>query len=200
MDIDGFVLAGGASSRMGRDKSRLEFDGISLANRARYTLGSICESVREVRSEVSDDPSVLPDVKSLPNGEHASIIGVHSALSYSRSEWTAILACDLPFVSTGLLEFLASKAMCVTDECAAIAPVQEDGKWQPLCALYRTKDCLPAVESAIDGGSLSLFGLLEKLETHFVEYSEYRNLSNSEYFFFNVNTPTDLEQARSLIR
>ena len=200
MDINGFVLAGGASSRMGRDKSRIELDGISLAERARKTLSSICESVREVRSEASDDPSILPDIKPLSNGEHASIVGVYSALSYSGSEWTAILACDLPFVSARLLNLLASKAKAVPEGCCAIVPMQKDGKWQPLCALYKTEPYLSVVESATENGSLSLVGLLEPIATHFVEFRELQNLPNSEQFFFNVNTPTDLQRARSLIR
>lgn len=51
MDIDGFVLTGGASSRMGGNKSVLAINGISLAERARHTLSWICDSVLEIGND-----------------------------------------------------------------------------------------------------------------------------------------------------
>lgn len=197
--IDGFVLTGGASSRMGTDKAHLKIDGVSLADRALKTLASVCHNVQSVGNGSDGDRLSLPDLKVLPDGDRAAIVGVHSALTYSKSEWTAILACDLPFASTKLFEFLISLTTAASDSTAAIVPVQEDGKWQPLCALYRTHTCLPAVESAIDRGDLGLFRLLENIETHFTEYRMFQHLRGAENFFLNLNTNADLERARGIL-
>jgi molybdopterin-guanine dinucleotide biosynthesis protein A len=192
-DIEGFVLTGGASSRMGTDKSRLEIGAETLAARAVRTLQSVYAKVSTVGGEPLENVPFFPDQIDL-SGERqrAAIVGVHAALKNSKSEWSAILACDMPFVTGTLLQFLVTKAVGTIQ---AVVPVQPDGRLQPLCAIYRTRPCLAAVETAITNDDLSMTKLLEQIEAVKVDLDNFGDHASTRELFLNINTPDDLRKA-----
>ena len=199
--IEGFVLAGGASSRMGRDKALITVGGKKLFERAAAAMSKICRprvslvggngTRLAVRTEL--DIAVLPDlIIEGGNLPQAPIVGLFTALTYAKTPWIAILACDLPFVTKDLMTRLAGYC---SDEFDAIVPVQPDGKLQPLCAIYRRERCLPVAEDMIEKGDLKMRALVSSLHTRFVDFGELADLSGSANFFFNVNKPEDHESA-----
>lgn len=196
-EVDGFVLAGGASSRMGESKAHLKLGGKTFVERAALSLSAI--KPRRIflvgnftNENKAADIEILPDI--FKSDSRASIIGLHTALFHAETEWIAVLACDLPFASGELLKRLSE---FVQDEFEAIVPLQKDERAQPLCALYR-KTCLAKVEAALASNEWSLKKLLEKFETRFVRFDEIRDLPNAENFFFNVNTPEDFARAEQI--
>src|SRR5688500_3876598 len=108
-DIDGYILAGGVSSRMGADKAMLVLGGATFIERAARALSAVTERIAVVGGEVSTDAGAafsgttlrrVPDTEVSLNGrQNAAIKGLYSALMDSDREWVAVLACDLPFVS-----------------------------------------------------------------------------------------------------
>ena len=196
-EVDGFVLAGGASSRMGESKAHLKLGGKTFVERAALSLSAI--KPRRIflvgnftNENKAADIEILPDI--FKSDSRASIIGLHTALFHAETEWIAVLACDLPFASGTLFKILTE---FVQDEFEAIVPLQKDERAQPLCALYR-KTCLAKVEAALASNEWSLKKLLEKFETRFVRFDEIRDLPNAENFFFNVNTPEDFARAEQI--
>jgi molybdopterin-guanine dinucleotide biosynthesis protein A len=196
-EFEGFILAGGASSRMGKNKAHLKLGGKTFVERAAHSLSAI--EPRRIflvgnftNENKAADIEILPDV--FKSDLRASIIGLHTALFHAETEWIAVLACDLPFASSSLFKRLTE---FVQDEFEAIVPLQKDERAQPLCALYR-KTCLPKVEAALASNEWSLKKLLEKLETRFVRFEEISELPNAENFFFNVNTPADFARAEQI--
>jgi molybdopterin-guanine dinucleotide biosynthesis protein A len=105
------------------------------------------------------------------------------------------VACDLPFVTGELFEFLASLRSASSD---AVAPVQADGRPQPLCALYARDPCLRLAEELLAHGELRPRVLLKRARTRWVEPVEWSKLANAHYFFMNVNTPQDYAHAVKL--
>lgn len=204
-DIFGYILAGGASSRMGWPKSELMLGGKSLAERAVSTMSALTgERVTIVGSNFSSEffgveVKVVSDntraLKLRDDNGRAPIIGLYTALTDADNEWIAVLAVDLPFVSGELLSRLASMRHEETD---AVVPVQPDGRLQPLCALYRREVCLAAARIAIEASELSLHKLLSELRLRRVEPSGLNDLQNAANFFLNVNTPEDLERAKQI--
>ena len=191
--IDGFVLAGGAGSRMGRDKALVKLCGVTLAERAADRLKAVSENIYIVGPYRKD--IALPIVSDRFE-TRASIVGLHSALSNSKTEATAVLACDLPFASGELLKFLA--AIYDEEQCDAVVPKQNDGRLQPLCAIYNTADCLASVEQAIASGDLRLHAMLEQIDVRYVEPAEIAHLPDSDLFFLNINRPADLDRAAAI--
>jgi molybdopterin-guanine dinucleotide biosynthesis protein A len=196
-EFESFILAGGASSRMGKNKAHLKLGGETFVERAARALTAV-EPHRTfligdfVNENELLNVEILPDV--FKSNRCASIIGLHAALFHARTEWIAVLACDLPFASGALFKRLTA---FVRNEIEAVVPLQKDERAQPLCALYR-KTCLPQVETALTGDDWSLKKLLPKLETRFVRFEELGDLPNAENFFFNVNTPADFVLAEQI--
>lgn len=197
-DIDGFILAGGANSRMRRDKAHLLLGGKTFAERAAISLSVVAAPERlfvvgNVETNLFDLP-ILPDEFASESAERkrGAIVGLHAALKNTKANWAAVLACDLPFASGELFERLASLR---DEKLDAIVPVQPDGKWQPLCALYRRETCLPIVEKLICGDDWSLRNFLRLVKTRFARFEEIEDLPLADLFFFNVNTPEDYAAA-----
>jgi molybdopterin-guanine dinucleotide biosynthesis protein A len=203
-DLDGFILAGGSGSRMGKRKDLLTVGGKSFIARAREALMPVTGGRVVVVGNIDSDECgrlglrIIPDIE-IANGENstrrASIIGLFTAVSYSTTSWAAVLACDLPFVSSSLFTRIAE--FCA-DNCDAIVPVQPDGRLQPLCALYRCETCVPAIKTRLIGNNWSLNGLLDQLRIRSVKFEEISDLTGAEQFFVNINTQKDHELAGRL--
>lgn len=198
-EIEGFILAGGASSRMKSDKAFLRLGGKTFIERAAAALQAISQNQYVIGGNLPDNLflPVLPDVyQSDETEKRASIIGLHSALTYSKTRRTAVLACDLPFVTGELMTRLAAPdKINDPNNFDAIAPVQPDGRIQPLCAIYRREICLPTIEKMLVAGNFRLQEIFAQVNTRRIGFSEIADLPNAENFFFNVNTPEDLSRA-----
>jgi molybdopterin-guanine dinucleotide biosynthesis protein A len=190
-DVEGFILAGGASSRMGADKAHLRLGGRTLVERAAAALGGVAGRVSVVSSKPDAAAFGLPVVGDLLGGRGA-LGGLHAALAHASAEWAAILSCDLPFVTRALFERLASRR---GQDADAVAPLQPDGRPQPLCALYLRAACLPVTEELLRAGELRPRALLARVHTRWVSFAEVEDLENSGHFFRNVNTPEDFAEA-----
>lgn len=202
--LDGFVLVGGASSRMGRDKAQMILGEKKLFERAAAALNDLCggsislvggqEEQLAVRTE--HEITVVSDIDVASNDlPRAPMVGLYTALATARTEWIAVLACDLPFVTGDLMTKLAR--FCL-DEFDAIVPVQQDGRPQPLCAFYRREKCLPLAEERLKMGDLKLQRFLSRVSTRYVEFDEIADLNGSAHFFLNVNEPEDYESALTI--
>jgi molybdopterin-guanine dinucleotide biosynthesis protein A len=191
MEIEGFILAGGASSRMGEDKSRLSLGGLTFVEAAARSLRAVASGVRLVSSRPDAASHGLPLVKDLRAGLGA-IGGIHAALSACEAEWATLLACDLPYV-TG--ELLARLALMRDASLDAVVPMQEDGRPQPLCALYRARVCLAAIEELIDANELRPRALLSRVRAKRVGFEELADVRGASLIFTNVNTPEDYARA-----
>ena len=194
-DLEGFILAGGASSRMGQDKGLLRLDGQTLIEHVRAALSPVVARTRVVsaRHDESDLPlPVVPDIFH----DCGALGGLHAALKAARTPWSAVVSCDLPFVSAELFLRLASLR---TPAAAAVVPLQRDGRVQPLCALYRQDGCLKVVEEMLTNGELRPRMLLTKVRARLVAPDEYADLKEADLFFLNVNTPVELKQAAALM-
>ncbi|HTK37102.1 MAG TPA: molybdenum cofactor guanylyltransferase [Pyrinomonadaceae bacterium] len=204
IDLDGFILAGGAASRMGTRKDLLTIGGRSFIVRASEALMPVTGGRVAVVGNIGSDECARLGLRIVPDLQvdeaeisrrRGPIIGVYTALSYSNSPWTVVLACDLPFVSPSLFARLTE--FC-TDDSDAVVPVQTDGRLQPLCALYRRETCLPVVDERLRGDNWSLNGLLDQLTVQRVEFDQISDLAGADRFFININTQEDHEMAGRL--
>jgi len=170
------ILAGGLSSRMGRDKSRLRLGGRTLLAHIRATAKMIGLPHRIIRRDLVAHCGPLG--------------GLYTALVTSRADATLFLSCDMPFVSAGLLEMLVRKAK--RKENALF--VEANGLVGfPLLLFRRT--ALPIVESQLQKMAVSLQRLAQALRSQTI-----RLAARQAHELFNVNTPDDLRNARALWR
>ncbi len=187
-DTEAFILAGGASRRMGTDKSQLPIDRQTFAERISETLLKITDSVTIVgrQSHESTLPCV-PDVYP----QWGALGGLHAALTACKRDWAIVVACDLPFVTAELFRSLVSLKL----DHEAVVPIQPDGRPQPLAALYRVDPCRQRATDLIEAGRRRPLDLLEAVNTRWVPFDELRNLEQAQKFFVNINTPSDYYEA-----
>ena len=191
-DVEGFILVGGGSRRMGRDKAQLVLGGQTFVERIANELSLVAVSVSLVGAR-NDFPSLknIPDVH-----EHwGALGGIHAALTAAETDWGIVVACDLPFVSSELFARLASFA---DDSFDAVVPIQRDGRPQPVCALYR-RTCLAEIDHLVAAGEHTPRALLASVRTRYVEFVELCDLRAAEDVFFNVNSPEDLKEADAIL-
>lgn len=187
--IAAFILAGGASSRMGTDKSQLLLEQQTFTERIAETLLKITDSVTIVGRD--SDESSLPSVADV-YPKWGALGGIHAALTACSREWAIVVACDLPFVTAELFAYLATVRM----DHDAVVPVQEDGRPQPLAALYRVDPCLHQATALIEAGRRRPLDLLDSVKTRWIAFAELRNFARAQSFFVNINTPEDYDAIR----
>jgi molybdopterin-guanine dinucleotide biosynthesis protein A len=179
MQASGFVLAGGASKRMGQDKALLPYRGTTLVEH-------VAKTVREAVGSVAliGDPArlghlglaVFPD--ELPGCGPAS--GIYTALRGTETDWNLVVACDMPAVSSDLLRALLGRADGAERNCvAAMGPF---GQPEPLCAVYHRR-CLPALGRAIRDKRLRMRDLIKEIGAIWMKVDPSA--------LANVNTPAE---------
>ena len=186
----GFILVGGASSRMGTDKAALLLEGRTFVQRIAEELLAVTDSVTLIGKDSGQLQLNLPSASDAYENWGA-LGGVHAALSVSQSPWSLIVACDLPFVTAGLFDRLAG----LREDFEAVAAIQKDGRPQPLAALYRNDPCLVRADQLIKSGERRPIALLQSVRTRWTPFSELQELPGAEHLFDNINTPQDYEQA-----
>lgn len=193
MEMDAVLLAGGKSSRMGRDKALLPFAGTTLAA---WVIGRIRPAVAAV-IVVAPDPRpfagygvrVVPDL--FPG--RGPLGGLHAGLAASRAAAGLAVACDMPLVSPDLARHLRL-ALEATGAEAAV-PLWRRGA-EPLFAVYR-RSAVRAAEAELHAGSGRLTDFLTRLRVRWVPEAELAAFGNPEELFMNVNHPEELERARA---
>ena len=188
------VLAGGLSTRMGRDKALLKVEGEPLVRRTARTLESLFQNVIVVtnRAEVAD----AARVPSVGDG-HANkgpLAGVEAVLNYF-GESTFIVACDLPYLNTDLIEYQCQQWNPQWD---ALAAQSEDGI-EPLHAIW-APSALPVVAPALEAPRPpSLRRLLSELQVGTLTVEQARRFDAHLRCFDNWNTPEDVEDVQKAV-
>ena len=191
VDVTGFILAGGKSTRMGRDKAFIEFEGQTLLERALSVARSVTSKVRIVGAREKFAP-FAPVVEDIFH-DCGPLAGIHAALRASQTELNFMLAVDMPFVSATFLQYLIGEARTAA-EATVIVPLCE-GRRQPLCAVYRPRFSDMA-EQALLSGRNRIDSLFDAIETRVIGEEEFGGAGFSRTIFRNLNTPEQLEEQR----
>ena len=195
--IEGFVLNGGMSSRMGTAKGSLEIGGHTLAEYAANALLAVCDRVYLVGgSQTVTGVETLPDVTWNGPAAKASILGLRSAFLHCSTKYAAVLSCDMPLVTGKVFERMAAETgLLENGQADVIVPSDHNGWLQPLCAVYERDRSRRVIEEYLDAGELQLRGFVGRLQTYVVEAASFADLERADYFFMNINTPEDLAEA-----
>ncbi len=170
--VGGYVLAGGRSSRMGRDKSLLELGGKPLVQRAVVKLRRVCMEVNILGSN-PELAAYAPPVKDV-HPDCGPMGGMEAALLHSRYDWNLFMAVDVPFVPTAylckwLLDVLPEESGMPCELVDRQKPLREDrvftftvgGVPQPTFALVH-REVRTFLTKSLERGEYKLFPVLEK--------------------------------------
>jgi molybdenum cofactor guanylyltransferase len=176
----GYVLVGGMSSRMGRDKALLPFRGGYLAAAVAREVAAAAGNVALVgnpRRHGRIGYGVVPDIYP---GE-GPLGGILTALQHSAADWNVVVACDMPGVSSRFLGCLLDFAQA--SEVDALLPAGPSRRVEPLCAVYHRR-ARQTLYAAFQHGVRQVAAALEGLRAAVF-------LAAEATPFQNVNTPAD---------
>lgn len=182
-DVTGVLLAGGESTRMGRDKALIEVSGQTMFSRP---LALLRQFFFQVIIAGNRPDLALPGIPAVPDLYPGSALGgLHTGLAEARTDWIFVIACDMPYPDSRLLEMLLD----MKDGFAAVVPETPRG-YEPLFALYH-KSCLPVFEDALKQASPSIHRLYPRLNVGWLNWREMP--PDSEISLLNLNTPDDFD-------
>ncbi len=184
------VLAGGASTRMGRNKALLPIRGRPLIAHIVERLRPLADEVIVVTREREPYLFLGLPIATDRYADVGPLAGLHAALEAAHGDLVALVACDMPFVSAEVFAFLLALA-----RGADVVMPRIGGREEPLHAVYRREVCLPAVEAAIGAGQRRLIAFLPRVRVRYVDEDELRRVDPDLRSFVNVNTPEEWEEA-----
>jgi molybdenum cofactor guanylyltransferase len=145
---EGFVLAGGRSTRMGQDKALLRLAGRALLeialDKLRILPLAAAPRIVAVRSDLSSHAAVIADLQ--PGCGPLS--GIEAALAASARPLNVFLPVDLPLLPAHFLLWMLQRA----EISGAMMTVPRMNGWpQPLCAVYH-RDLLGHITASLRAG------------------------------------------------
>lgn len=182
--VTGVILAGGKSSRMGRDKGLIPLKDKPMIRYGLEALSTLTKSV-VISTDNSDYrqfgyPLVSDQIRHIgPMG------GLHAVLQAVSTPYILALSVDMPFISSTILQQLVQ--YCNTGMDAIVARFL--AKIEPLCGVYSVS-IHPVISEQIKAGDYSLQHLLQRIRTKYVDFDTNRLEVNP---FLNINTPDELK-------
>jgi molybdopterin-guanine dinucleotide biosynthesis protein MobB len=195
----GAILAGGASRRFGAPKALARVGGRRIVDRARDALSQVADPV----VVIANDAGLFADLGLPIRPDDApglgALGGIRTALRWAMEmgrTGALVVACDMPFVSAGLLRAVADRA--ASDDVDAVVPESGGRRGiEPLCAWYSLR-CLPEIDRMLGEGERQAFRLADRIRTDRIPIGEVRRIGDPGILFLNVNTVDDLRAAERI--
>ena len=188
--LSGAVLAGGRAGRLqGQDKTKLKFGGQTLLARTLAIIDPICDEklISSNSLETYADCRIVPD-RSPGQGPLGAL---YSCLLAARNPYLLIVATDMPFITTRALQKLGQEI----NGFDVVIPKSPDGM-QPLAALY-SKECIDPIRYQLEQGNLKIRSFFSQIRSKVIDCRDFPDIYHKN-IFLNINSPADLEKARSL--
>jgi len=181
----GFVVAGGRSRRMGRDKALLPWGGGTLLDHAVARLGAVCAEVRILSGSEARylDRGLPVDLDALPDA--GPLAALATALAVAAPRHALLLGVDIPFATTELLRYLCD----ASPSWDAVVPATDAGP-EPLCAVYGPA-CLEPVQTVLAMGERKMTAFWGAVRVRTPARADLSAFGDPERLFRNLNHPSD---------
>ena len=191
-EVSGFVLAGGASRRMGFDKARLPFGPERMVDRQVRLLRAICRSVAIIGPPERFADAGIQVYEDEIAGK-GPLGGIHTGLRRARTEFSLFLSCDMPMMEERFLRYLCEQALA-SRASATVPPPWRKGRF-PLCAVLRRR-VLSRVRSCLASGQNQVGRVFSGSQRRTISKAELARAGFSTRIFCDVNTPEEYEKVR----
>ena len=192
LPLSGAVLAGGRAQRLGgHDKTRLRLGRESLLSRTLGILNSFCAETLISSNALQQHPGgrIVPDLKK----DQGPLVAIYSCLLAARNPYLLIVAGDMPFIAAPAL----TKLWQDKEGFDVIIPETPDGL-QPLAAIYK-QSCIPAIAAQLKEKNFKIRRFFDDVRVNVIICSDFPDIY-PDNTFLNINSPDDLQKARSLYR
>ncbi|SHK19330.1 molybdenum cofactor guanylyltransferase [Tepidibacter formicigenes] len=189
------ILAGGKSTRMEFDKQFLKINKRRLMDNIINKLKQEFEEIIIVTNKPEYYLGLSHKVVSDEIKQKGPLSGIHIGLKESSSKYIYFIACDMPIINIDYIKYMKNEI----NNKDVSACVTKLGDWiEPFNAFYN-KDLINDIENHLLEDRRSVFSLLKKLNTFYVEEKDARKFSPNWDMFLNLNTKEDLSNYLHLI-
>lgn len=195
---DAIILAGGGNTRIGKNKSLLSIENVPVIQRIVEAVETLVDRVILVLKRDNDNMKIL----NLLDGRVRFVFenyafmnplaGMYIGLTHSTSEYSIVLPCDTPFIHKGIIKHMLN----ICDGFDLTIPRWDNEYLEPLCAVYRKKSVLKAIEKVEDLKDEKIRNIFNKLsKIKYVPIEDLRKFDRGLLTFFNINSLDDYKRA-----
>ena len=188
------ILAGGRSRRLGRDKA---LERVGVCPLIQHVIGRLSTLGNEI-IVVTSRTDTLPElgVRKVADiyPDKGPLGGIFTGLKAATTQYCVVVGCDMPLLNVALLRHL----MDLSPGYDVVLP-RTGGNVEPLHAVY-SRDCLEVIERALQEDRLQIQSFFHEVKVRYVENAELSRFDPQHISFFNVNSESDLERARALLK
>lgn len=181
MGVTAIILAGGKSSRFGRDKSLLQLNSKPLMRHLTDSCAVFADEILIISNQ--ENKFAIPGVRELTDHyrDMGPLAGIHAGLCYASNPHIFVTACDMPFFHAGL----AKSMLAQLNSYEAVLPCYHT-YFEPLFSAMRRDHALAEAEALLANGNRKVLLLFERLHTLC------RDCDSEEMdIFYNINYPED---------
>lgn len=192
-EITPVILAGGANSRMGKNKALLELNNQKIIEIMVGKLKAIFQKNVYIVTNFPETYDFLTEVRFVPDlvttRNKNSLLGLYSGLLQIPTEQGFFLPCDMPFINEALINHMIN----IAEGYDVVVP-KIDEYYQPLHGIYH-KNCLIPMKELIDQEQYKIIRFYSKVRVRTVEKEEIHRFDPQEISFFNINKKEEYERA-----
>jgi molybdenum cofactor guanylyltransferase len=197
--VGGFVLAGGGSTRFGRDKALVRIGEKALLERLCSTLRAVTAGVTIVGSPekyANFSVSCIPDQWAGEGPLGGIITALRATGDFAKArDWNLIIGCDMPFLTREWLAYLVQKAQASAAE--VVTPKSAHGL-EPLCACWRVS-AAEKLQRVFEDGVRKVTEGMKHLSMEVLDETHWKRFDSADRLFWNMNTPADYDQAKRIL-
>jgi len=197
--VAGYIMAGGGSTRFGRDKALVEVGGMPMIAHMMELLESVTTQVKIVAAPGKYAAFGAEIVEDRWPGE-GPLGGIITALEDAAKgpadcEWNLIVSCDMPFLTREWLVFLGKRAG--KSKAQVVFPHSASGP-EPLCACWQT-GAAAELRSGFERGVRKVTEGIALLRAEVLDDADWKRFDSAGRLFWNMNTAADYEEARRIL-
>jgi molybdenum cofactor guanylyltransferase len=198
LNISCIALAGGKSSRLGRNKLTEVIGDKILLHRVLDTLSLLGSEIIIVTPRQSSLPEIADysGVRIIRDiyPDKGSLGGIYTGLAASKSPHNLVVASDMPFLNVDLLRYMLGIA-----SGADLVAYRDGDRFEPLHAVY-SRNCVAALEQLVQRNNVRIIEILRLVKTRFLTLEEIARFDPGHLSFFNVNTEEELSRALDIVK
>jgi molybdopterin-guanine dinucleotide biosynthesis protein A len=191
--ITGAILAGGSSTRYGKNKAFLKIGGVRLIDNMVQEMKSIFQRVILIANEKKKYEYLEVEIfEDLVKG-FGPLGGIYTGLMSISNQAGFFVACDMPRINRQLVRYMVD----IKGDHRAVVPAVADNI-EPLHAIY-FRSCLRPIKHLIDSKRCQVRLFYDAIPVRYVKEDEIRTFCCPSKAFLNVNTPDEFAKIKSLI-
>jgi molybdenum cofactor guanylyltransferase len=209
----GYVLAGGGSTRFGQDKALVEIGGrrmlgrmIDLMRRVTPKLKIVAPAEKYTEFGIETVADQWPGegplggiitalLDAAADSAQTTLNQRSQATSQEAGAWCFIVSCDMPFLTEDWLKFQIQRAESST---ADVVLPRSAGGFEPLCACWRPR-AAEALRRAFERGVRKMMDGVMEVKAEVLDEKDWKRFDSAGRLFWNMNTPSDYEEARRIL-